>query len=365
LIVLEGEYSVGNHMYPPLIVDRRDPKWLLLEQILTITTSRRTKQELAKHGITPVTKAGTVLRTVLIAMFFFVEVAYVVEELRKRSGLRTFAHIAEVPSADEVYRFLSRFDEDRFVSLVSGVLNSLCTRTCRRKPGTILVDSTAITLDLNWFRRTFTKVQLMARDFDWGYSPVHGHYIGYKLTMAVDYPSLQPLAILLHRGSPHDSPLFEEILKELKRRRITRPGDLVICDKGYYSYQNYVDGIIDFRIVPLIFSKKNFNEKKLLNRLSFPLSVFGRSDTRERVRLFKRLVRKLIDGLAHQDSYQAIRSLIEDVFKLAKDAFSLKKFHRYTTRSVKKAVCLNVLLVGLVVSLGFRSKKQLQRLAEW
>ena len=352
-------------MHPPLIVDRRDPKWLLLEQVLTITTSRRTKQELSKHGITPVTKAGTVLRTVLISMFFFVDCAYVVEELRNRKNLRRFAHIADVPSADEVYRFMSRFDEDRFVSLVSSVLNSLCVSSNRRRSGTILIDSTAITLDINWFRRTFTKAQLMNRDFDWGYSHVHGHYIGYKLTMAVEYPSLKPLAILLHRGSPHDSPLFEEILRELRRRRIIRTGDLIICDKGYYSYQNYVDGIIDFKIVPIIFSKKNFNVRKLFNRLSFPLSVFGRSDTRDRVRLFRRLVRMLINGLAHQDSYRAIRSLIEDVFKLAKDAFSLKKFHKYTTRSVKKAVCLNVLLVGLVVSLGFRSKKQLQRLAEW
>jgi hypothetical protein len=117
--------------------------------------------------------------------------------------------------------------------------------------------------------------------------------------------------------------------------------------------------------VLLIFSKKNFDQGKLLKRLSYPLSVFGRADTRDKVRLLKQLVRKLVHGMAHQDSSQTIRSLIEDVFKLAKDAFSLKEFHKYTTRSVKKTVCLNVLLVGLVISLGFRSKKQLQRLAEW
>jgi hypothetical protein len=204
----------------------------------------------------------------------------------------------------------------------------------------------------------------MTRDYGWGYSPVHGHYIGYKLTLAIDYPSLKPLAILLHRGSPHDAPLFEEILLELKRRRIARTEDLVICDRGYYSYQNYVDGVIDFRIVPLIFSKKNFSRKNLLNRLSYALTVFGRSDTRDRIQLFKRLVKKLLAGLADQSIYLAIRSLIEDVFKLAKNAFSLKDFHHYTTRSVKNAVCLNILLLGLVVSFGFRSKMQLQSLAE-
>ncbi len=339
-------------------------KWLLLEKVINITTARRTKQELAKHGITPVSKAGTVMRILLISMFFVVDCTYVVEELRKRKALRIYAHIVEVPTPDEIYRFMNRLDEDRFVVLISGILNSVCSPSYRRRSRTILIDSTAITLDLNWFKRPYTKSYLMTRDYAWGYSKVHGHYIGYKLTLAIDYPPLKPLAILLHRGSPHDSPLFEEILRELKRRRIARIEDLVICDKGYYSYQNYVDGVIDFRIVPLIFSKKNFNKKNLLNRLSYPLSVFGRSDTRDRIRLLKRLVKKLLAGLADQSAYPAVRSHIEDVFKLAKNAFALKNFHRYTTRSVKKAVCLNVLLLGLVVSLGFRSKEQLQSLAE-
>ena len=86
-------------MYPPLIVDRKDPKWLLLEQVLIITTSRRTKQELAKHRITPVTMVVSVIRTILISMFFSVDCAYVVGELRKWAGLRKFARITDVPSS--------------------------------------------------------------------------------------------------------------------------------------------------------------------------------------------------------------------------------------------------------------------------
>jgi hypothetical protein len=352
-------------MYPPLIVDRKDPKWLLLEQVLLITTSRRTKQELAKHRITPVTMAGTVIRTILISMFFSMDCAYVVGELRKRTGLRKFARITDVPSVENVYRFLSRFDEEQFVSFISGVLNSLCTTRKRRRARTILIDSSAITLDLNWFKRTITKAQLATRDFDWGYSKTHGYYIGYKLTLAIEYPSLKPLCFLLHRGSPHDAPLFDEILNELKRRRIARIGDMVVCDKGYYSYRNYTQGIREFKIVPRIFARKNFNQDKMMQNLSYPLSIFGRPDTDTTIKLFKNLVKRLLDSLGHQDYFQSIRSLIEDVFKLAKDAFSLQKFHRYTTRSVKKAVSLNVLLSGLVISLGFRSKKQLQQVSEW
>ena len=47
------------------------------------------------------------------------------------------------------------------------------------------------------------------------------------------------------------------------------------------------------------------------------------------------------------------------------DAFLLQEFQRYTTRSVKKALILNVLLLVLVIFLEFRSKKQLQQLSEW
>ena len=365
MIVLKGEYYFGEKMYPPLIVDRKDSKWLLLEQILKITTRRRTLQELAKQWITPVTMAQTVLKIILISMFFSVDCSYVVDELQKRSRLRKFACIDQISSVESVYRFLSRFDENQFVSFVTGVLNSLSIAKKRRKPATILLDSTPITLDLNWFKKTITKAHLITRDFAWGYTPTQGYYIGYKLTMAIDYPSLKPVCILLHRGSPHDSPLFNDVLEELRRRRVVKDADLVVCDKGYYSYGNYVAGIKEFKIVPLIFSKKNFNLKKLLNDLSYSLTIFGRSDTDDQIRLFKRLAGRLISALALQDRYMSVRSLIDDVFKLAKDAFNLKKFHKYTTRSVKKTVCLNVLLVGLVISLGFRSKKQLQQLSEW
>jgi len=54
--------------------------------------------------------------------------------------------------------------------------------------------------------------------------------------------------------------------------------------------------------------------------------------------------------------------MIEDIFKVAKNAFSLRKLHRYTERSVVKEICLNVLLSGVVVSISYRSKEELQRL---
>ena len=69
--------------------------------------------------------------------------------------------------------------------------------------------------------------------------------------------------------------------------------------------------------------------------------------------------------LENWKKYKPIRGIIGDIFKLAKNAFSLNNLHRYTKRSVKKFVCLHVLLVGIVVSLGINSKEKLQEIAEW
>jgi len=69
---------------------------------------------MAKQGITPVTNTGSILRIMLIAIFFSVDVTYVIKELRKRDDLQRFANIDRIPSAEEVHRYLSRIDEAQF-----------------------------------------------------------------------------------------------------------------------------------------------------------------------------------------------------------------------------------------------------------
>ena len=46
-------------------------------------------------------------------------------------------------------------------------------------------------------------------------------------------------------------------------------------------------------------------------------------------------------------------------------AISLDKIHRFTLSSVTKIASLGVVLIGIAISLGFRAKVSLQRLAEW
>jgi len=65
--------------------------------------------------------------------------------------------------------------------------------------------------------------------------------------------------------------------------------------------------------------------KKLLNQLNNPISIFGRSDTRQLKLLSRSLTTRLINHLREIAPFMEKRSLIEYVFKTAKNAFSLKK----------------------------------------
>ena len=180
----------------PLVIDEKDKKWILLGKILDIVTARRVKQEMAKQGIHPVSMAGVMFKIVLIAVFYSAEISYVVEELKRRRELRCFAHVGELPETLQIYRFLSRCTEELFMGFVSDALNAICTK--RGRSGAFVVDLTDLSLDLNWFRGRISKADLIEREYDWGYSPTKGYYIGYKLTLAIEYPSLKPVAFLLH-----------------------------------------------------------------------------------------------------------------------------------------------------------------------
>jgi hypothetical protein len=56
----------------------------------------------------------------------------------------------------------------------------------RRNKAWIIVDSTDIQVDLNWFRRKISKKYLENRPFKCAYSSSKSFYIGYKLTLAID-----------------------------------------------------------------------------------------------------------------------------------------------------------------------------------
>ncbi len=349
---------------PPLIPINEDYKWVLLSEILSVFDLRSTKQILAKNDILPLDKSIPALKIVMLSMYFCLEISYVVSELEDKKKLRNFTGIKSVPSEDEVYSIMSSFDPDQFIDFVIGLLNSICSRR-KRGLSHIIIDSTDINLDLNWFKRKISKKMLEDREFKWGHSKHRGYFIGMKLSLALEYPTLKPLAFIVNEANVSEYTVYPQILEELKRRRKIRAGDVLYFDKGYFSYENYVTGIAKYKIVPIIFPRINCDYNKLFGMLSYPLNIFNsKRNTEEEKKIYKRLVAKFKALMENWGGLKPIRSLIEDIFKVAKKTCNMENLHRYTMRSVKKYCSLAVLLTGAITAFFIRDKKGLQRLAE-
>lgn len=145
-------------MEPPLIVDKNDSKWKLLEQVLKIFDSSTAQQIIGRNGIR-VAGAIPIFKIAAIAVFFSCEVSYVAAEMKTRRRLKKFAGIEKVPDVDCVYRFLSRLSVEQFTGIVLQILNRVCGKRSAGK-ATVIADCTDIGLDLNWFRKTITKADI-------------------------------------------------------------------------------------------------------------------------------------------------------------------------------------------------------------
>jgi hypothetical protein len=343
----------------PLVPDQRDFRWQLLKRILNTFDLRNTKKIISKYA--PLKRAIPCLKIVTTSMFFSTTINHVLEELRKKK-LRNILEIDvdKVPTKGQIYSFMSKFSVESFIDMVKGILNSTCKK--RQRNTKLIVDCTDISVDINHFRKPINQRNLEGKEYRWGYS-TKGKFIGMKMTLVIEYPSLKPLLFLIHPANRHESPLYPEIMGELKRRRIIRKGDTLFLDRGFYAYKNYTVGINKYKVVPVIFPRKNFNGDRLDGLLSYPLSIFGSKSVDKEKSFFRKLKSSLMARLKNWQTFKPVRSVIEDLFKVAK-SMGLRNLHRYTMRSVYKYSALNVLLLGMVVSLGVRGKRVLQRLAE-
>jgi hypothetical protein len=225
--------------------------------------------------------------------------------------------VEEIPDADEVYRFLSELAPDQFIEMSLKILNSICRGRGRGRT-MIIADSTDVSVDINWFRKTYKKSDLENRDFKWAFSASKGYYLGFKLILAIEHSSLKPLAFLLYQGSPNDSTLFDDIVNELMRRRVMRKGDILVLDKGFYAYYHYIDGLVKYGILPLIFPRKNFKLRKVLNGtiLSLDFYLDKPNRIREKLLFLKKLLNEFKETITNWKSFKYTRAIIEDIFKM-------------------------------------------------
>lgn len=345
----------------PLIYDEKDPKWILLLKIFKIIDSRKIHQEFARNEIKPVKNSVIVFKIVLMSMFFSTDISYIVNEVERSFKLRKSLGFNNVPKTDQIYEFLSRFSQKQILEFVIKTLNKEF-KPIKRGIRTILIDGTDIQVDMNWNKQNYTKNFLEKKGLKWAKSASKGFYIGFKLTLAIDYRTGQPLTMLIHQGSVHDSELFSEIMEELKNRRIIRNKDIIIADKGYISYKNYKHGILKYKIVPLIFPKENMKISKILSQFNYPLEYFKNKNRKEDI--YKYLVSKFKKLITHWKKYKKIRGKIEDFFKLTKKGLKNNKFHKYTKQSIAKTTYLLVLLTGLIITQGCNDSESIQKLSE-
>ena len=80
-------------------------------------------------------------------------------------------------------------------------------------------------------------------------------------------------------------------------------------DKGFYAYRNYLIGIKEYRIIPLIFPRSNFDFERLDGMLSYPLSIFDSKSLDEEMRMVKALKSRLLNLLKRWSDFKAVRSV--------------------------------------------------------
>ena len=137
---------------------------------------------------------------------------------------------------------------------------------------------------------------------------------------------------------------------------------LVLSD---YSIENYINAINKYHVISVIFPRHYFTIEKLDARMSTALDIFYDSKTLEQdKKLFLELTSKLYEKLENWKKLKPIRGLIEDFFKVCKDAFGLGEFHAYTQSSMRRNIYLCILLSALAIQQGFDTKTKLQQLAE-
>ena len=183
--------------------------------------------------------------------------------------------------------------------------------------------------------------------------------------MILEKESLTPVMILIHQGAPHNIKLFTEIMETLEKSKIIRPLDTILFDKGYYSYENYKKGILDYKIVPLIFPKINFNKDQLMIYLHYPLELFNKNKRNIKIKMIlKKATNQLLKLINNWKHYKSIRGYIEDFFKVCKQAFNMHKIHKYTVNSFTKYIYLRVLLITLSVNQTNKTKQPYKSLVK-
>jgi len=349
-------------MIIPLNPDEKDPIWILFSKVIKVIDSKTFREELARNDFKKVKNQQSMLKIILMAMFFQLNVSDAYNQVESKPKLLKFLNIQELQSLKQIRELYSRYEESNYLELALKTINKLNFKQIKNIK-TILIDSTSIPLDLKFNGRYLSQLKLLSKDYKRCFSTNNGHYAGFKMTLAIDYETCRPLAILMHQGCPNDTKIFDDMLFELKRRRILKKGQLIICDRGFYSLENYLIGINKYKIVPFLFPKKKPSLITLIERIQNPLDYFD--ENKNDTGIYNYLKQKLFNLLPKWENFRRMRWKIEEFFKFMKENLKLSDIHAYTKKSVYKHVYLNVLLMGIMISKGYGGIKEIMKLVDF
>ena len=167
-----------------------------------------------------------------MSLFFNYPISKVIDELNNKEELRNFAGISDVPTERQVSEYFSRFDICKFFKFSNSILSTLF-KPHKTINDEYIVDATPVACDINVIKQFIKDKKLKKLGLKWGYSTTKKHFIGFKVTVVLEKNTLTPVSIFIHPGAPSDARIFEQILKELKRRGLIKKGDILYFDKGY------------------------------------------------------------------------------------------------------------------------------------
>ena len=272
------------------------------------------------------------MAVICIKIFFNYDVSRVIDELNEKEDLIKFAGISEVPTEYQVSEYFSRYSIINFFNM-SNYLLSKFFKPHKVVQDEYIVDATPVACDINVIKQFIKDKHLKKLGLKWGYSTTKKHFIGYKVTVVLEKSLLTPVSIFIHPGAHNDVKIFDGILKELKRRGLIKIGDKIYFDKCYFSHMNYQIGINKYKILAIIFPKSAYDINKIKDNLSFPLTIYNDLSNIEKSKEeITSLVLELVEILNEWEDLKPERGIIEDFFKVCKDAFGLGEFHCCTDK---------------------------------
>ena len=345
--------------------DANDENYKLLNEIFKIIASRDAKRIMFRNGLKDIDEVIIIIKTIFLSIYFETDITFAVEQLESHSELRKGLNIPYVLSSDIIYNRLSRLNPVILENTVNSILNNL-RHDYKRGVRSFIIDATPGDLNINFGSKNISKESLEEKDFKWGWGTAIGYYIGYKVTVVLDYKTKMPVYFMVESGSPSDTKMVGKILPILRRKKIIQRGDRILFDRGYYSYENYKLALQKYKVIPLILIKEKFDKKKLEDMLSFPLEIFKnkKENLKKAKRQYMALVKELMNFIMKTKKIKYHRGFIEDFFKIMKVGFGFKKLNRYTLKSMRKFTALNIFLAGLIVYLRIETKKDFQKFAE-